>query len=109
MLPTIYFRGGVTMRKLLAAICAVVLAVPAFAQSDRGTITGTVSDPAGAVVPNAAIVASNTETGAKFETVSTATGNYTIVNLPAGIYNLEVSSSGFSKLVQQGIRVQVAA
>jgi Carboxypeptidase regulatory-like domain len=94
------------MGKLFAAGC---LSLVALAQSDRGTITGAVTDPANAVVPNAAIVASNTETGAKFETVSTATGAYTLVNLPAGVYNLEVSSTGFGKFVQQGIRVQVAA
>ena len=90
---------------LAALFCAVT---PAMAQGDRGTITGTIADPGGAVVPNAAISAINTETGARFETVSTGTGNYTLVSIPAGVYNLEVVSPGFGKFVQQGIRVQVA-
>jgi hypothetical protein len=89
---------------LLLFVCAA-----AFGQTDRGTITGTVSDPASAVVPAALITATNSETGARFETVSTATGNYTIVQLPAGVYTLEVSAPGFGKYVQNGIRVQVAA
>ena len=51
------------MRYLSLSICCLLLAVCAFAQSDRGTITGTVSDPAGAVVANAPIQAKNTGNG----------------------------------------------
>ena len=91
----------------LVVLLAACLGNPgdATAQSDRGTITGT--DPASAVIPNVAIVAINTETGAKFETASTATGNYTLVQLPAGIYDLEAASPGFAKLVQKGIRFRL--
>src|SRR5438309_3500110 len=96
------------MRRVLTAAFVVVLAQTAYAQSDRGTITGAISDPANAVVPNATIAATNSETGGRFETASTATGNYTLVQLPAGVYNLEVVSPGFSRFLQQGIRVQVA-
>src|SRR5579871_788430 len=53
-------------------------------QSDRGTITGTVVDPTGAVVPSAKLTLTNTGTSAAYETVTTATGNYTIPSLPAG-------------------------
>ena len=80
----------------------------AFAQSDRGTVTGTVADPAGAVVPNAEVILRNTETGTQFPTVTTATGNYTLAQVPAGLYELSVSAPGFSKSVQSGIQVQVA-
>src|SRR5690348_3408023 len=90
---------------LLLTLCAAGL----LAQSDRGSITGAVSDPASAVVPAAAIVATNAETGARFETITTATGNYTLAQLPAGIYTLEVNAPGFTKYVQKGIRVQVAS
>jgi len=51
----------------------------ALAQSDRGTITGAVSDPSSAVLPGVSIVATNTQTGTKYETISTETGNYTLV------------------------------
>src|SRR5580704_17168316 len=80
----------------------------AFAQGDRGTITGAVSDPAGAIVAAAAVSANNTDTGAHYETVSTTTGNYTVSSLPPGLYNLTVSAPGFSNFVQQGLRVDVA-
>jgi len=86
----------------------LALTMSTFAQSDRGTITGTVSDPAEAVVPNAPVVAKNSETGAQYQTVTTATGNFTLPSLPAGVYDLSVSAAGFLGFVQQGIRVQVA-
>jgi hypothetical protein len=79
-----------------------------FAQSDRGTITGTVSDPAGAVVAAAAIEARNIETGAVYPVASSATGNYTIVQLPAGTYELSVTVPGFKKLVRPGLIIQAA-
>jgi hypothetical protein len=78
------------------------------AQSDRGTITGTVQDPAKAIVPNASVQAKNSETGAVYQTVTTSTGNFTLTSLPAGAYDVTVEASGFRKYVGTGTRVQVA-
>ena len=64
----------------------------AFAQSDRGTITGAVIDPAAAVVPGAKIVVKNLENGAIFETTTTGTGDYTLTSLPAGKYEVSRGS-----------------
>ena len=66
------------MRSLSTAIVFFLLVLTLFAQTDRGTITGTINDPAGAVVANAAIEARNTGTGAVYPVASSATGNYTI-------------------------------
>jgi hypothetical protein len=96
------------MRYFVKLSLFVCLALTAFAQGDRGTITGTVSDPAGAVVPAAAISAKNTDTGATYDSVTTATGNFTLNSLPPGLYDVTVSAAGFSKSVQQGLRVNVA-
>ena len=97
-------------RVLLSIFWAVLLSVsrPAFAQNDRGTITGTVSDPQGAFVPGARLTLKNSETGAVYDTVSTATGNYTLPSLPAGHYDLTVAAPGFTQFLQRGIEVQVA-
>jgi len=93
----------------LAALCAVLGgAIFGIAQSDRGTITGTITDPSAAVLPGVSIIATNTQTGLKYETISTETGNYSIVQLPAGVYDVMVELPGFKKYVQQGITVQVA-
>jgi hypothetical protein len=96
------------MRLVSAAPCCLLLAVALFAQNDRGTITGTVQDPANAMVPNATVIATNIESGAEFKTVTTGTGNYTIPSLPAGKYRLTVEVAGFKKFNQEGIEVQVA-
>src|SRR5579864_2068873 len=79
-----------------------------FAQSDRGTITGTISDPAGAVIAAAAIEARNTETGVVYPVAASATGNYTIPQLPAGTYELSVTVPGFKKLLRPGLIIQAA-
>jgi len=86
----------------------LLVASAAFAQTDRGTITGTVLDPAGAVVPNASIEAKNLETSSVYTAASTSTGNFTLASLPAGTYELSVSSAGFKKYVRPGLQVQVA-
>ena len=77
-------------------------------QSDRGTITGTISDPAGAVVANAAVEARNTETGAVYPVAASETGNYTIAELPAGTYELTITVTGFKKYIRPGLIIQAA-
>src|SRR5215469_13777932 len=78
------------------------------AQSDRGTITGAVSDPAGAVVANAPIQAKHLETGAVYGAATSATGNYTLSQLPTGTYELTISVQGFKKFVRQNLALPVA-
>jgi hypothetical protein len=87
------------------AIAVVSFAYAAFGQTG-GTITGVISDPAGAVVPNAPVEAKNTATGVVVPAASSATGNYTLSNLPAGTYEIDVVVPGFKKYVQTGITVQ---
>src|SRR5215472_13609598 len=89
-------------------ISSVTLSVAVFGQSDRGSITGSVSDPAGAVVPNATIEIRNIETGAVYTAGTSATGNYTLAQLPAGKYELSSTVPGFKKYVRQSITVNVA-
>ena len=96
------------MRIRLVSLCLIASATVILAQSDRGTITGTIEDPTGAVVPNAPIQARNTEPGAVFQGASSATGNYTLAQLPTGNYEISVSVPGFKKYVRQNITVGVA-
>lgn len=67
----------------------------AFGQVGNGTITGTVSDPAHAVVPGASVQATNAETGVVYSGVTTNTGNFTITDLPVGTYSISAKVSGF--------------
>src|SRR5580658_3019457 len=92
------------MRTTLA--CVLACALTAFAQSDRGTITGTIADPAGAVVASAPVQVRNLETGALYPVGTSATGNY-VVQVPTGSYELSVTVQGFKKYVRQRIDVPV--
>jgi hypothetical protein len=95
------------MRVIYAFAC-LIITVSAFGQAGVGTITGTISDPAGAVVASATVVAKNIETGIQYQGASTATGNYTITQLPPGPYQITVTVSGFKTYTRSGVTVQVA-
>src|SRR5437870_9087311 len=94
--------------KTLSVICVFVFSLTAFGQTDRGTITGTVSDATGAVIPGAAIEAKNVATGAVYQAGSSETGNYTLAQLPAGTYELSATLPGFRRYVRAGVIVSVA-
>ena len=96
------------MRSWFIAVSVCLLGLTSFGQSDRGTITGTVADPAGAVVAGAPIEMRNVETGVVSRVASSATGNYTLAQLPAGRYELSVTVPGFKKYVRQSLTVGVA-
>src|SRR2546422_987810 len=73
------------------------------AQEFRGTFSGAVTDAQGAAVGKAKIVATETRTGAKSETVSEASGAYTIPFLAPGEYAITAEAPGFKKSVRQGL------
>ena len=77
----------------------------AFGQTG-GTITGLISDPAGAVVANAPVEAKNTATGVVLSAATSATGNYVIGSVPGGTYEINANVPGFKKYIQTGIIVQ---
>jgi hypothetical protein len=87
--------------------CVFALAVVAFGQTNIGSITGTISDPAGAVVPGANIEVKNTDTGAVYQGGTSATGNY-VIPVPVGKYSLTVTVTGFKKYVRENLEVTVA-
>src|SRR5437870_4504891 len=97
------------MKRLLASIgMLVIFPLLSPAQTERGTIRGTVVDQSGAAVGGAHVAAVNAGTGVRTSTVSTESGNYTIPNLPPGQYAVEVEHPGFKKLVRENVRVDVA-
>jgi hypothetical protein len=93
------------MRVTALALVLVLAGLTAFGQAATGTISGTVRDPAGAVVANAPVEVRNTETNAPYATVTTDTGAYTVLRLPPGPYSVTVSASGFKKLIRSGLQV----
>lgn len=91
----------------LAAICLLLFAGLTTAQEFRGSITGRVMDGAGAVVPGAQISATNTATNASVWATADESGDYTILFLTPGKYNVTVEATGFKKLLRQAIEVRV--
>src|SRR5450756_961040 len=89
-------------RILSLASLVWALALPAFAQSFTGGITGTVNDSSGAVVPQARVVLVNSGTNTRTEVRSDSSGNYSALSLQPGGYSLEVTVSGFKKYVRTG-------
>src|SRR5689334_451222 len=89
------------MRKIKLVACFLLGLLTALSQTDRGTITGTIADPTGAVVANASIAAKNVATDQVYSATSTQTGHYTLPQLPAGSYALPVNVQGFKRCVRQ--------
>jgi hypothetical protein len=75
---------------------------------DNATITGTVADTSGAVVPNAALTLTNPANGQTRETVSNSAGSYRFANVGIGTYTLTATAQGFQKYTKTGIVVNVA-
>src|SRR5215471_6036387 len=93
------------MRFPTLAVAVFSFAYAAFGQTG-GTITGVISNPGGAVVPNAPVEVKNTATGVIATAATSATGNFTLNELPAGTYEISVAVAGFKKSVRTGITVQ---
>src|SRR5258706_5214027 len=91
------------VRAGVAALAAVVISSALWAQSERGTITGTVQDATGAVVPGARISLTNTLTGVAFTIPSNEAGEYTVPQLPVGVYTIKVEKDGFRPASTTGI------
>jgi hypothetical protein len=98
--------GSTIVRSLSAlAICLLFCASLLFGQAGTGTITGIITDPAGAAIPNANVEVKNTDTNAPYPTVTTGTGAYTVPQLPPGPYSVTVTAPGFKQLNRAGITV----
>src|SRR5262249_50034993 len=82
-----------------------LLARPAISQTTFGSITGTVRDPAGALVPGVAVEAVHVDSNYRYTTLSNETGNYTLPQLREGAYMLRATLAGFSEFVARDIRL----
>ena len=85
------------MRHTIVFCC---IAAAAWAQTDRGSIRGTVTDESRAVVADAVVTATNSSIGVSFAVRTTAAGTYNIAALPSGVYTVEVGQAGFKTVSQ---------
>lgn len=76
-----------------------------YGQADTSSLSGTVTDPSGAVIPNATVKAHDDGTGQDHVVKTNSSGSYTITNLAPGTYTVSVDAKGFSTIVQQGTHI----
>ncbi len=102
-----WFTHLVSVVFVLITMLVLALSVSPLWASVTGSISGTVSDPTGAVVPNASVVVLNTETGIKETTHTNAAGFYAFPILPVGHYDITVQAQGFKEYRQTGLVLDV--
>ncbi len=94
--------GGLIGRSNVAFF-SLLFSCAAFCQEFRGTISGVVTDPTGAAVAGANVIATETRTNTKTRAVSNAQGQYTVPFLAPGTYDVSAESQGFKKVIHQQI------
>jgi len=98
-------RGSFRILTALALLAGA--ATIAMAQETTGTITGTVTDTTGAILPGVTVNVKNVQTGRASDFVSTETGTYTAPLLPPGTYEVTFTLQGFQPTVVRGIELHV--
>lgn len=90
-------------------ILLAVFALPASAQTNKGTITGTVTDQNGGTVAGATVVVTNIDTNTERTVTTSDDGNYEVPLLDPGNYRVAVSAPNFSKTIQENIKLETAS
>lgn len=96
------------MRGRIILVFVLLAALSVSAQTFRGTILGTVTDPSGAVISGAKVTVKNIGTGLERTAETSADGSYSISELPVGTYTVSVVQTGFQTFVATGVTVDVA-
>jgi hypothetical protein len=99
------------MRLIRTALCALLVVCPSalFAQSYTGTITGSIKDTSGAVIPRATVTITNQQTGRQESLTTDLEGRYTSLPLPPGEYRVEAGLQGFRRAARTDIPLQINA
>ena len=92
--------------RFVRACFFVLLATPLFAQV-TASLSGTVTDPAGATVSGAAITAKSPDTGVAHGAIADAGGHYQFFSLPVGQYEIHAAKAGFTEEVRTGVLLVV--
>jgi hypothetical protein len=93
---------------LVFGLC-LVMSLSLRAQVAGGTLSGTITDPSGAAVPNAEVVVKNSATGVSRTLTTNSDGLYSAPNLLPGVYEVAVSATGFNTEIKKGITINVGS
>src|SRR5215213_6266834 len=106
------FGKGINLRTgamlIIPAFLMLFLALPVSAQKSSGQISGNVTDPGGAVLPDATVTVTQVGTGLQRTVTTNDDGNYTITDLPVGIYRVSVTKTGFKETFAENVTINVA-
>jgi len=94
------------LRCCFVVFCTLLLTLGAVAQIQNSQLTGTVTDPSGAAVPNAKVTIINEATNLSVTTTTSQTGFYTVKELPVGTYKITVEASGFKTFTDAGVSLE---
>src|SRR5260221_12874866 len=94
---------------LLLLVCCLCVSLPLTAQKFTGTISGVVTDQAGAVVSGAEVTVTNVGTSAARTARSGAGGEYAVTDLPASTYDVSVKAASFREFVTKGVKLFVSS
>src|SRR5262245_49042603 len=89
------------------ALSALALPIVVLAHRYIGSITGTVTDPTGAVIPQAELTLTSVGTGTQVKFTTGSDGNYVFGNLKQGTFDIRVSAAGFRDYAQNGIKINI--
>src|SRR5260370_1321563 len=95
--------------RVIAALLLCFVCVCTFAQTNRGSINGTVKDPSGAVVPGASVTVVNAGTNETRHVKATDSGTFTVSDLEPVTYTVTVEAPGFKKNIIQGVKVDTSS
>ena len=109
MLARFFPKGAAVVVSVVVIWFAMVFAAQGYAQVVGATLSGTITDPSGAVVPNAQVSVRNTATGVTREVTADTAGLYLVPNLLPGNYDVTVTSPGFSSARQSNVALGVGA
>src|SRR5580698_5357943 len=93
----------------LSAILVAFISVSAWSQTQLATVSGTITDPSGAVVPGVNVTIVSQGTGLKRSAVTGTAGEYRFAGLPTGTYSFRIEKTGFQSQVREGVELSSAA
>jgi hypothetical protein len=97
---------GRVLLSLFLLITLVFFGAAVYAQTGQGTLTGSITDSSGAVIPAVAVVIKNEKTGFTYNAVTNEQGIYRVPYLNAGMYEVTYEATGFRRLVRSGVQIR---
>ena len=94
---------------IVTLLLFMLVSAPVFGQGSNASLSGTIADSSGGVLPNANITATNTQTGVETRATSNASGLYTFPSLPPGTYSVTADAQGFQRKTMTDVRLNTSS